>query len=119
MYRYKKTFSKKAKSEFAAKMEEIQNYCIKHGITYSRTMDSYYFSLNGKHFRISNHTIAKSNAGAYNELGEQTRDLYHDAAAAKELICIHASKLRIKEIYEALLAGHHLDGRGNIITKED
>lgn len=116
MYGYKKTFSRKAKSEFAAKMEEIQNYCIKHGITYSRTMDSYYFSLNGKRFRISNHTMAKSNAGAYNELGEKIRDLYHDdAAAAKELICIHASKLRIKEIYEALLMGYTLDGRGNII----
>jgi hypothetical protein len=101
--------------EFAKQMDSIQTFCDEHGISYSRTMDSYYFSIDGQKYRVSNHTIKASNSKAYrfDELTGQTikvRDVYHDDD--ESLICFTASKTRLPEIYNALTAGKELDKRG-------
>lgn len=109
--------SKSAAREFAAKMNEIDAFCAENGISQSRKSDSYYFELNGQKYRISNHTIAASNDAAYNDEGEQIREIYHDANEEKEYICITASKTRIIEIYENLKAGKKLNKRGYVIEE--
>lgn len=102
--------------EYAEKMNEVQAFCDEHGISYSGTMDSYYFTLNGQRYRVSNHTIARSNAKAF-RLDEMTgeivkvREQYHNPDG--DIICYTASKTRLPEIYEALVAGKTLDKRGN------
>lgn len=58
-YRWKP--SKSAAREFAAKMNEIDS---------SLMQDSYYFTIDGQKYRVSNHTVAASNRGAYNVEGE-------------------------------------------------
>lgn len=108
------TPSKTAKREFAQKMNEIDDFCREHGIQQSASSDSYYFSINGKSYRVSNHSVEASNARAFTNLGEQIREKYHPDGREEDVIYIHASKTRIKEIYNNLVAGYELDGRGNI-----
>lgn len=105
--------SKTAKREFAAKMHEIRDFCNMNEIDYSSSMDSFYFTLNGKAYRVSNHSIESSNAAAYDALGNQVRAKYHDSQRNKDTIYIHASKTRIIEIFTDLANGYELDGRGN------
>ena len=112
-YRYKGYFSKSAKREFAQKMREIDEFCIEHHISQSLSSDSYYFTLNGKKYRISNHTIEQSNRAAFDEdTGEQIRRLYHEEDRDPDTIYILASKTRLIEIYNNLLDGVPLNGRG-------
>ena len=110
---YKWRPSKTAKREFAEKMEEIEKFCKEHGISASTSKDSYYFVLNGKNYRVSNHSIETSNAHAYDWLGNQVRKKYHENERNKETVYIHASKTRIIDIYNDLADGYELDGRGN------
>ena len=105
--------SKAKAKEFAQTMEELRDFCDLHNIDYSHNMDSYYFTVNGKNYRVSNHTIEASNAGAYDALGVQTRELYHATTRAEDVTYIHAGKTRIRDIYNDLVAGYTLDGRGN------
>ena len=106
--------SKTAAREFASKMREIDQFCAEHGICASRSNDSYYFSINGVAYRVSNHSIEASNAKAYDPVtGEQLRELYHETERSKDTVYIHAGKTRIIDIYNDLLAGYQLDGRGN------
>ena len=113
MGRYSRYKPSKTKArEFAAKMSEIDEFCSKNGIHQSRTSDSYYFRLNGKQYRVSNHTVAASNKRAYNTLGVKVRDFYHDPNGEDPNVTyITASKTRIIEIYEDLKAGYELDRR--------
>ena len=104
--------SKSAAIEFAQKMGEIDAFCNENGISASRSNDSYYFTLNGKNYRVSNHSIEASNAKAYDWKGEQIREKYHDDVRDDETVYIHASKTRIIEIYNDLKNGYELDGRG-------
>ena len=106
--------SKTAIKNFINEMHEIDVFCVENGISQSRNSDSYYFFLNGKHYRVSNHTIEASNRHAYNADGEKIRDEYHDDERDKNTVYIHASKTRIIEIYNNLKAGKTLDGRGYI-----
>lgn len=105
--------SKTAKREFAQKMDEVREFCNEKGIDYSSRMDSFYFNLNGKAYRVSNHSIEASNAGAYDEFGNQIREKYHESSRDAETTYIHASKTRIIDIYNDLVNGYELDGRGN------
>lgn len=105
--------SKTKAIEFAKQMDEIAAFCDKHGISQSASGDSYYFSLSGKNYRVSNHTIEASNARAYTDEGEKIRPLYHEDERLADTVYIHAGKTRIIEIYSDLLAGYELDGRGN------
>ena len=104
--------SKTAKKEFAQKMDEIKDFCHENGIEHSLSKDSYYFRLNGKNYRVSNHSVEASNAHAYDMFGNQTRELYHPEGRDDDTIYIHASKTRIVEIYNDLKNGYELDGRG-------
>lgn len=115
---YKKEFSKKAKKEFAQKMQEIEKFCDENGIIQSSSSDSYYFSLNGQKYRVSNHSLDASNRHAFNEYYIQVRDLYHPdiLKEKKEEIQILASKTRIIEIYTNLKNGKKLNKRGYVIN---
>lgn len=104
--------SKKQAAEFAAKMKEIEIFCIENGINQSLRGDSYYFNLNGVAYRVSNHTIEASNEKAFNQYGEQIRDIYHPNGREADTVYITASKTRIIEIYNDLKNGFELDKRG-------
>ena len=106
--------SKTAKREFAEKMQEIDDFCAEHGITSSISNDSYYFTVDGINYRVSNHSVEASNRGAFDSLtGEKRRELYHEGGREADTVYIHASKTRIIEIYNDIAAGYELDGRGN------
>jgi len=108
---YKWKPSKAAAADFTAKMAEIDQFCASHGITQSRSSDSYYFEIDGVKYRVSNHTVDASNRGAYDAFGNQIRDLYHEDGESG-MICITAGKTRIIEIYNDLEAGYKLNRRG-------
>lgn len=110
-FRYKP--SRKKAREFAQTMDKIALFCSENGIEQSKTSDSYYFMINGQKYRVSNHTVAASNAKAYNFLGEKLREEYHKGGEDDDTIYITAGKTRIIEIYNDLKAGYKLDKRGN------
>lgn len=111
---YKWKPSKAAAADYAEKMEMIRVFCLDHSIKHSISFDSYYFTLYGTDYRVSNHTVAASNRGAYRD-GVQVRDLYHPDGEA-DTVCITAGKTRIIEIYNDLTAGYKLDRRGNRLS---
>lgn len=104
--------SRKAKREFAQKMQEIHDFCTANNISESSTNDSYYFSLNDIDYRISNHSVERSvykdDFGNYYHYHGDSKDY------RKGTFCIHASKTRIIEIYTNLKNGYELDHFGNI-----
>ena len=104
--------SKSAARAFAQQMSDIDAFCSEHGIEQSRSSDSYYFAVNGRRYRVSNHSVEASNAAAFDDLGNRVRDFYHEGGRQDEVTYIHASKTRIIEIYNDLAAGYELDGRG-------
>lgn len=104
--------SRTAKQEFAIKMKEIEEFCKENGIENSKSSDSYYFTIDGQAYRVSNHSVEASNHAAYDDLGNQTRDIYHQGGRKDDVIYIHAGKTRIMEIYNDLKAGYKLDGFG-------
>lgn len=111
-YFYKWSPSKKAKREFAQKMNEIEDFCDRNGISASSSKDSYYFTLNGVNYRVSNHSVELSNNRMFNDYGEKIRDSYHPNGREKDTVYIHASKTRIIDIYTDLKNNIKLDGRG-------
>ena len=106
--------SKTRAREFAQQMDSIRNYCDENGIDYSCSMDSFYFSINGEEYRVSNHTQAASDRGMYSWDGTKLRDSYHETRYDRDHE-ITASKTRIIDIHQALLAGKKLDKRGYVI----
>ena len=112
---YKWKPSKSAKREFAQKMNAIDEFCTLNNIHQSRTSDSYYFTINGQDYRVSNHSIESSNAKAYDWLGNQVREIYHENGREDNVVYIHASKTRIIDIYNDLKAGIKLNGKGERI----
>lgn len=103
--------SKTKARAFAQQMSDASQFCIDHGI--QKSGGSYYFTVNGQRYRVSNHSVEASNSAAYDQVtGEQKRDLYHADGRKDSVIYIHASQTRIAEIYNDLVAGHELDGRG-------
>lgn len=105
MYKFKFKPSRKQAKEFAILMDEIYEFCREHGIDASR--DSCYFIVNGQKYRVSNHSVETSNA--------HSNGRYHCDGRRDDTIYIHASKTRIIEIYNNLVAGKKLNGRGEII----
>lgn len=114
---YKWQPSRTAKREFAKKMSEIDDFVSKNGISSSRNNDSYYFTINGQDYRVSNHSVEASDRGAFDSLGNKKRDSYHPGGRLDGTKYIHASKTRIMDIYNDLKDGWDLDGRGNRIGK--
>lgn len=113
MYHRRWKPSKARAREFAEEMQEISDFCNENGIERSVGSDSYYFTIDGQKYRVSNHSIEASNAHAYNWMGEQVRPKYHEDERDRDTRYIHASKTRIIQIYNDLAAGYELDGRGN------
>ena len=105
--------SKSAAKEFAQTMDEIRDFCFENNIGYSASMDSYYFCIDGQCYRVSNHSVEASNDHAFDDFGNQKRELYHPDGRNPEVIYIHAGKTRIREIYNDLKNGYTLDGKGN------
>ena len=99
--------SKAKAREFVTKMNEIDDYCTKNGISQSSSSDSYYFSHNGIDYRISNHAVEKSVSSGgwkYHGNSEEYR---------RNTFCIHAGKTRLIEIHKRILSGVAVDHRGN------
>ena len=110
--------SKSKAIQFAMEMDCIREFCEENNIQTSKNNDSYYFTLNGKNYRVSNHTIERSNSAAFDaDTGFQKRELYHDTKRDDSTVYIHASKTRIIDIYNDLKAGYELDGKGYRVTK--
>jgi hypothetical protein len=119
MFKKKWKPSKSKAREFAMKMDKVTEFCNENNITASKSNDSYYFTLNGKNYRVSNHTIEKSNSAAFDaDTDFQKRELYHDTKRDDSTVYIHAGKTRIIEIYNDLKAGYELDGKGYKVTKK-
>lgn len=80
MYGYRWRPSKSAKRAFAQKMDEIDDFCKKNGISQSSRGDSYYFWIDDQYYRVSNHSVESSYK-------------YHPNGRDEDTIYIHASKL--------------------------
>lgn len=111
--------SKTRAREFAQKMDEVEAFCGENGIDHSASMDSFYFTLDGKDYRVSNHSVEASNRGVEQAMardmamfGYTDRQEYHPEGREEGVTYIHASKTRIIDIYNDLKAGYQLDGRG-------
>lgn len=106
--------SKEKAIKFRKKIQDIDDYCKENNITKSFSGDSYYFQLNDIKYRVSNHTVSKSNRNAFSKDGERLRKEYHPDGE-NGMVCITASKTRIIEIHKALKSGKKLDRRGNVV----
>lgn len=105
--------SRTKRTQFAKEMKEIENFCNQTGIIASKNNDSYYFTLNGINYRVSNHTIEASNKATFDaDTGMYKRNLYHETKRKDDTVYIHAGKTRIIDIYNDLKSGYKLDGRG-------
>lgn len=99
-------------------MNEIDEFCKRNNIHQSLSSDSYYFNLNGKDYRVSNHTVNASNKGAYDSEGNKIRDEYHPDGEESDVVYITAGKTRLIDIYNDLKNGYKLDRRGNRILED-
>ena len=106
---YKWEPSRASAREFANKMKEIDDYCAEHGITQSRSSDSYYFVHDGVEYRISNHAVERSVDG-YGKKYHGDSDEYR-----QKVFCIHAGKTRLIDIHQLIIKGAKIDHRGNRI----
>lgn len=101
---YKWQPSKTQRREFAQTMSEIEEFCRQNNISQSSAGDSYYFTINGQKYRVSNHTPEAS----YRNSGGK----WHENGREDDTIYITAGKTRIREIYNDLKAGKKLSARG-------
>lgn len=107
MYRKNWKPNKAQAQEFVQQMARIRTFCAEHKIDMSYSEDSYYFTVGGQNYRVSNHSVESS--------WQNSGGRYHEDGRRDDTIYIHASKTRIIDIYNDLAAGHRLDGRGNRI----
>ena len=96
--------SKAQAKEFHETMEAINVFCNEHGISSSNSSDSYYFTVDGVNYRVSNHSVESSFA--------HSGGMYHSDGRRDDTVYIHASKTRIVDIYNDLKAGYKLNGNG-------
>lgn len=103
--------SQAQKREFAKKMDEIDEFCRKNGIDSSSSGDSYYFTIDGQDYRVSNHSPEASYSNSHGRYhcfdGSGERD--------SDTVYINAGKTRIEQIYNDLKAGKKLDGNGRAV----
>jgi hypothetical protein len=79
---------------------ELSAFCAAEGIRRSQNGDSFYFSAQGKQYRISNHSEEISNAWGKNLNGKRIRGSYHPRKS--RTVSILAPKSRVKEIYSRI-----------------
>lgn len=102
----RKNYRPNKAEEFAQMMSEMNDFCRKNHIDFSSSSDSYYFTLYNQKYRVSNHSVEASN--------RNSGGLWHSEGRKEDTIYIHASKARIKEIYNNIKDGCVLDGRGDV-----
>lgn len=102
--------SRSQANEFANKMNEIEVFCKNNNIDSSKNNDSYYFCVNSQKYRVSNHSVESRV-----EWNDNLELVKKDSSFKEEdVVYIHASKMRIIEIYNNLKNGLLLDGKGKI-----
>ena len=102
--------SKAAAAEYAVKIKELEYFLADHPeIRSSSSRESFYFQVEDKSVRVSNHTVAKSDSGRFDEFGGEIRPSYHQEDYD---IQITASPLRLPQIWADLNAGFELNKRG-------
>jgi hypothetical protein len=85
-------------------MDEIFDYCVDNNISASFAMDSFYFRVNGKDYRVSNHSVEASCKNSHGE--------YHTSGREEDVTYIHASKTRLIDIHKLIAAGINIDANG-------
>jgi hypothetical protein len=100
---FKYKFSKSKAREYAEKMDSVQSFCDDNCIQYAVSLDSFYFTLHGQKYRVSNHRIP---ANSY----------HHPTGYQDDVIYITAGKTRIEQIYTDLKNGKQLNKRGEVIS---
>lgn len=78
--------------------EDIEQFCWENRI--NRSGDSYYFTLNGRRYRVSNHSLWERR---------------NKNARIERCYNIIAQPDCIEDIYTALKYGKYVDARGNIV----
>jgi hypothetical protein len=107
--------SKEKAAEYAAKIKELEYFLADHPeIKSSNSRESFYFEIKGKTVRVSNHTVARSDSGCFDEFGNEIRSSYHQEDYD---IKITASPVRLPQIWADLNAGFKLNKRGVKIEK--
>ncbi len=91
----------KTEEEFIDFLQEVEEYCYRNNIV--SCTPSYYFTVRGKRYRVSNHSLSE-------------RNVKHKSKGAKDCYSIVASAFDLIPIHKALLAGKKVDVRGNILT---
>lgn len=114
--------SKAKKDEYKKKMAQIESFCEKNRIHHSKSYDSYYFFLNGRNYRVSNHTV-ESRIGkiiGYDENMQPIREHLPETVTTrqKNVVYIFAGKTRIIDIFNDLKNGHKIDCKGNRIKSK-
>lgn len=107
---YERSLSREDKREFAMKMKEIEEFCAKNSIDASLSKDSYYFTIRGQKYRVSNHSVESSS---------RCHPGYHRGGRQPDVKYIHASKTRIIEIFTDLKDGWVLDGHGKRVSHDN
>ena len=117
LYKLRKTLNSEINGKSMQKRQELQD---KYGFQVFESNPTTNFSVKIGDMtftlEVSNHTVATSNKGAYDEIYGAKRKLYHPEGEEEDTIYITASKTRIIDIYNNLKAGKKLDRRGNIIN---
>ena len=99
--------------DYRKQLDEIDEFCRENNISRSYSSDSYYFTLNGVNYRVSNHSVESS---TYKDAFGNQHHYHGDSDEYREeVFCIHAGKTRIIEIYNTIKSGHKVDHRGNRI----
>ena len=119
--------SAEEKEAFKAAMRELEAYVKAEGISASAGYDSFYFEVDDRSYRVSNHSVEASNRNRCDKCQREHGGapcsevkhcyVFHKGGRDKAVRYIHAGKTRLVGIHKALKAGFKLDGRGNIIVE--
>ena len=84
-------------------IQDIEDYCYKNRIKVCNN-SSYYFSINGMDYRVSDHRLATRPSSVKERFGND------------KFYSIIADPLKIVEIHSALKKGKKIDVRGRLIS---
>ena len=77
---------------------QLRAFCQEHGIAHSQSFQSFYFTLGGQKFRLSNHSVELANLGRT----LMQLPLVHPEGREADVIYIHAPKEQLIPIYTQL-----------------
>ena len=81
----------------------LDDFCRQNGIRQSKSGNSFYFRLNGKSYRVSDHTEQYSNVCSRDLKGRKIRKCYHGKTSRTNTIL--AQRSEVKRIYEEIKYG--------------